>query len=121
MADKAELVVNALGRKVPTVVNGRAQVPYQGVGGLDPEQLKHAPPVRSCRDYPSDGDKRAASLREAFEKCGLRDGMVISSHHHLRNGDRVALQYFTGSLASALASTYQLRRGPMGHGSLNSQ
>ena len=91
MADKAKLVVNALGRKVPTVVNGRKQVPYRGVGGFEPDQGKHAPPVRSCRDYPSDGDKRASSLREAFEKCGLRDGMVISSHHHLRNGDRVAL------------------------------
>jgi len=91
MADKAGLVVNALGRKIPTVVNGREQVPYRGVGGFEPRQGKHAPPVRSCRDYPADGDKRSASLQEAFEKCGLRDGMVISTHHHLRNGDRVAL------------------------------
>jgi citrate lyase subunit alpha/citrate CoA-transferase len=91
MTDKHELVVNALERKVPTVVNGRNQVPYRGVAGFDPEQTKHAPPVRSCKTYPADGDKRAASLQEAFEKCGLRDGMVISTHHHLRNGDRVAL------------------------------
>jgi citrate lyase subunit alpha/citrate CoA-transferase len=91
MADKAKLVVNALGRKVPTVVNGHKQVPYLGVGGLEPDRSKHAPPVRSCRDYRADGDKRSASLEEAFEKCGLRDGMVISTHHHLRNGDRVAL------------------------------
>ena len=91
MADTAEFVVNALGRRVPTVVNGRKQVPYRGVGGFEPDQGKHAPPIRSCRDYPADGDKRASSLQEAFEKCGLRDGMVISTHHHLRNGDRVAL------------------------------
>jgi citrate lyase subunit alpha/citrate CoA-transferase len=91
MVDKAELVVNALGRQVPTVVNGRQQVPYRGVGGFEPDHGKHAPPVRSCRDYPADGDKRASSLEAAFEKCGLRDGMVISTHHHLRNGDRVAL------------------------------
>jgi citrate lyase subunit alpha/citrate CoA-transferase len=31
-------------------------------------------------------------LRTALERCGLKDGMTISSHHHLRNGDRVALQ-----------------------------
>jgi citrate lyase subunit alpha/citrate CoA-transferase len=47
--------------------------------------------VRSCKDYPADGDKRVSTLEEALERCGLRDGMVVSSHHHLRNGDRVAL------------------------------
>ena len=41
-------------------------------------------------DYPADGDKRCEP-EEALERCGLRDGMVISTHHHLRNGDRVAL------------------------------
>ncbi|MCQ4815765.1 citrate lyase subunit alpha, partial [Cloacibacillus evryensis] len=34
-------------------------------------------------------DKRAASLRAAIEKSGLTDGMTISFHHHLRNGDAV--------------------------------
>jgi citrate lyase subunit alpha/citrate CoA-transferase len=38
-----------------------------------------------------DGDKRVDSLEEAFELCGLTDGMVISTHHHLRNGDHIAL------------------------------
>jgi citrate lyase subunit alpha/citrate CoA-transferase len=33
-------------------------------------------------------------LREALEKAGLRDGMVISTHHHFRNGDLVANQIF---------------------------
>jgi citrate lyase subunit alpha/citrate CoA-transferase len=27
------------------------------------------------------------SLRAAIEKSGLRDGMTIATHHHLRNGD----------------------------------
>ncbi|MGD8361154.1 MAG: citrate lyase subunit alpha [Gemmatimonadota bacterium] len=87
-----ELVLNAAGRRVPTVVNGRPQVPYQGVGAFHPEGSKHAPPIRSCGDYPPNGDKRVGDLRTALEKCGLRDGMTISSHHHLRNGDRIALQ-----------------------------
>ncbi len=30
-------------------------------------------------------------LETALRLCGLRDGMTISSHHHLRNGDQVAL------------------------------
>ena len=87
----AETAVNAAGRKVPTVVNGRPQLPFQGVGAHEPEGRKYAPSERSCKDYPADGDKRVAGLQEAFERCGLRDGMVVSSHHHLRNGDRVAL------------------------------
>ena len=87
----AEMVLNALGRLVPTEVNGRAAIPFQGVGEYEPVGTKHAPPIRSCRYYPPDGDKRVGSLREALERCGLTDGMVVSSHHHLRDGDRVGL------------------------------
>ena len=88
---QGDLPTNAVGRKVPRQVNGREQVPFRGVGGYAPEGAKHAPTVRSCRDYPRDGDKRVGSLEEALERCGLRDGMVLSTHHHLRNGDQVAL------------------------------
>ncbi|MCB7059680.1 citrate lyase subunit alpha, partial [Eggerthella lenta] len=28
-----------------------------------------------------------SSLREAIERCGLKDGMCISFHHHFRGGD----------------------------------
>lgn len=88
----AEMVVNAANRRVPTQVNGQDQIPFQGVDEYGPNRSKRSPPVRSCRDYPSDGDKRVEDLRTALERCGLKDGMTISSHHHLRNGDRVALQ-----------------------------
>lgn len=33
--------------------------------------------------------KVVAGIRDAVIKCGLRDGMCISFHHHLRNGDYV--------------------------------
>jgi citrate lyase subunit alpha / citrate CoA-transferase len=85
------LVTNAAGRRVPTVVNGREQVPFQGVGAYAPEGARHGPPIRSTRDYPASGDKRVPDLKAALEKAGLRDGMTISSHHHFRNGDRVAV------------------------------
>ena len=52
---------------------------------------KAGPPIRSNSDYPTNGDKRVPDLETALRLCGLRDGMTISSHHHLRNGDRVAL------------------------------
>ena len=34
-------------------------------------------------------NKIIPSIREAISFCGLRDGMTISFHHHLRNGDYV--------------------------------
>ncbi|MEJ2202671.1 MAG: citrate lyase subunit alpha [Gemmatimonadota bacterium] len=97
MSGSGELVVNALGRRVPTVVNDAEQVPFQGVGKHHPEGRKHAPPVRSSQNYPPSGDKRVADLKTALEECGLADGMVISTHHHLRNGDQVALATLTAA------------------------
>ncbi len=89
--EKTELIVNAAGRTVPESVNGRTQVPYLGVGKYHPSGSKASPPIRTAADYPDNGDKRMPDLETALRKCGLRDGMVISSHHHLRDGDRVAM------------------------------
>jgi citrate lyase subunit alpha/citrate CoA-transferase len=86
-----ELGVNAAGRRVPSVVNGQPARPYAGVGAAAPEGAKHGPPVRSAAQYPANGDKRVPDLRTALQQCGLRDGMTISTHHHLRNGDQVAV------------------------------
>ncbi len=80
---------NAAGRLVPREVNGREGVPFAGVGKHRPDGVKAAPRVASCIDYPADGDKRTPSLRAALERVGLGDGMVVSTHHHLRNGDAV--------------------------------
>ncbi len=91
MNNAFELVKNAAGRVVPTEVNGRRQVPFPGIGKHQPEGSKAVPPIRTSRDYPANGDKRAPDLGTALRKCGLRDGMTISNHHHLRDGDAVAL------------------------------
>ncbi len=89
--EKAGLVLNAAGRMVPGFANGRPQVPYLGIDKYQPHGRKAAPPIRTAADYPKNGDKRLPDLETALRRCGLRDGMVISSHHHLRDGDRVAL------------------------------
>ena len=89
--EQIELEQNAAGRMVPAVVNGKPQTPYLGIGKYKPNGRKAAPPVRSSRDYPDDGNKRVPDLETALRKCGLHDGMVISNHHHLRDGDSVAL------------------------------
>lgn len=91
---KIKEVKNALGRMIPVEINGQAVVPYKGVGKHKPEGRKYAPIISSCIDYPADGDKRVKSLKEALKKCGLKDGMTISTHHHFRNGDIIANQIF---------------------------
>ena len=35
--------------------------------------------------------KLVSDIKEAIKLTGLRDGMTISFHHHLRNGDMVAV------------------------------
>jgi citrate lyase subunit alpha/citrate CoA-transferase len=89
-----DFVKNAVGRIVPTQINGKQQVPFQGVGKYIPEGRKHAPRIPSNANYPDDGNKLVPNLKEALIKAGLRDGMVISTHHHFRNGDLVANQIF---------------------------
>ncbi len=86
---KVDLKKNALGRLVPSVVNGRKQVPYKGVDACVAKGRQAAPPISSAASYPGNGDKRTKSLTEALEACGLADGMTLSTHHHFRNGDLV--------------------------------
>lgn len=89
-----QLVTNAAGRIVPTIVNGKPQTPYLGVGKFRPTGRKAAPLIASCADYPADGNKLVPALPDALIRCGLRDGMTISTHHHFRDGDLIANQIF---------------------------
>jgi len=91
---KNKEVKNAAGRMVPLEINGVKQIPFQGVGKYIPGGRMHAPLIRSCANYPSEGDKRVANLKEALLKAGLKDGMTISTHHHFRNGDFLANKVF---------------------------
>lgn len=85
---------NAIGRLVPDSVNGRPATPFKGVGAFKPSGNKAAPRITSCADYPSSGDKRVKSIKEALKRAGLKSGMTISSHHHFRNGDLLMPQVF---------------------------
>ena len=88
---------NAAGRLVPGTVNGREAVPYQGIGRYLPRGRRAAPPIRSVAEFPLNGDKRAPGLIDALRRAGLRDGMVISSHHHFRDGDLLMAQVFAAA------------------------
>ena len=85
---------NAVGRLVPTEINGEKAIPYMGVGKYKPEGRRFAPKLTSNADFPADGNKQVESIKEALIKAGLKDGMTISSHHHFRNGDLIMNQVF---------------------------
>ncbi|NUM71195.1 MAG: citrate lyase subunit alpha [Ignavibacteriaceae bacterium] len=89
-----KMVKNHAGRLVPETVNGKPQIPFMGVGGYKPGYRKAKPPVKSCADYPADGNKLVPDLKTALINAGIKDGMVISTHHHLRNGDALTNYMF---------------------------
>jgi len=78
--------INAVGRCIPKTIAGRTLEPYEGA-------FSHAPGSRGIGER-----KRCArrgrgkllhGIREAIMATGFRDGMTVSFHHYLRNGDRV--------------------------------
>jgi citrate lyase subunit alpha / citrate CoA-transferase len=63
-------VKNAADRDVPTDLNGEKIKPFSGAS------------KNRC-------DSKIVTLKDALKKSGLKDGMTISFHHQLRNGDYV--------------------------------
>jgi citrate lyase subunit alpha/citrate CoA-transferase len=84
-----KLIPNSLGRLVPTEVNGRSVKPFAGCGRTPPTGRKAGPPVRNGCGY---SNKLLPSLEAAVDEAGLRNGSVVSFHHHLRNGDFILNQ-----------------------------
>jgi len=84
-----EFYTNSLGRRVPKIINGKESKPYMGQGNTTPSGNKVGPPIRNGKNY----DKKVlSSLEIAIDKCELKDGMAISFHHHLREGDLIINQ-----------------------------
>ncbi len=81
-----KMVRNALGRMIPEEIDGKKLKPFMGAHEDHGGGRKAAPPIRAVVDYEN---KMLASLDEAIEACEIRDGMTVSFHHHLRNGDHV--------------------------------
>lgn len=83
------MVRNSLGRELPESFAGRTVIPYLDPFSRRPEGNHASRPLR--RHNPSD-NKLLGSLQEAIEAAGLKDGMCIATHHHLRNGDALLNQ-----------------------------
>jgi len=78
------MVQNSLGRFIPEIYNGKKRIPYTSTNTIVPTGREYARPIKTFRP----GDKKLiGSLRDAIIASGLKDGMTISTHHHLRNGD----------------------------------
>lgn len=81
---------NSLGRKLPDHIEGYGPVvPYQGLETRMPEGRGMG---RRLKASSCGTQKLLSGLEEAVEASGLRSGMTVSFHHHLRNGDKVVCQ-----------------------------
>lgn len=82
-----EFIVNAVGRKIPRYIEGVGETtPYVGPFETKPEGRKYLP--KKSYNTPYD-NKVLSNIREAIDAVGLKDGMTISFHHHLRDGDYI--------------------------------
>ena len=63
-------IKNAAGRIIETEATGGKYKPFNG-----------------AKKYNS--NPKLTNLSDALIKCGLRDGLTVSFHHQLRNGDNV--------------------------------
>lgn len=81
------LIKNSIGREVPSYIDGIGELtPFAGAFAHTNRKTNASLPASSHRP----GDiKLVQSIREALEKSGLTDGMVLSFHHHFRNGDHL--------------------------------
>lgn len=78
---------NILGREIPDYIEGYGEVkPFKGA--FTNYGIKEKVGVKLSSVKPGE-NKVVSSIDEVLDKIGIKDGMTISFHHHLRNGDYV--------------------------------
>ncbi len=82
-----KFLLTKMNNKLPEfITNYGAVTPYKGPFIKVPSTKKHGTKIKISK--PGD-NKQVGSIREVLEKIEIKDGMTISFHHHLRNGDYV--------------------------------
>jgi len=85
---------NAIGREIPEFIEGYGKTePYQGAWeklkkGWMEEVTVPAPNKAKLPHF----NKICENLEEAIKKTNPRNGMTVTFHHHLRNGDEILNQ-----------------------------
>jgi len=80
-------MINAVKREIPEYIEGYGKVkPFMGAYANYGEVRKVSTKLKSVK--PGE-NKILSSIKEALLKSDIKDGMTVSFHHHLRNGDYV--------------------------------
>lgn len=82
-----KLDMNGIGRYVPLEYGGKRHRLFKDYKGVRPSKRREI--GRVTRNRIAGEGKILSSIEEAIRKCEITDGMTISFHHHLRNGDRI--------------------------------
>ncbi|MFA6808068.1 MAG: citrate lyase subunit alpha [Eubacteriales bacterium] len=78
---------NVIGREIPDNIEGFGKVRhYEGAYANLTDRVKVSVKTRSVK--PGDS-KLCETIDEVLDKLEVKDGMTLSFHHHLRNGDYV--------------------------------
>ena len=83
-----KFLINSIGRKIPTSVNGKNITPFQGAFA-DPRKGSVATRPFTRTTSPSRRNKVVQGWNALLDHLPLQDGMSISFHHHLHNGDKI--------------------------------
>lgn len=84
---KEKFMKNILGREIPESIEAYGEIiHFAGAFSNMGERIKVSSKVKSV--VPGE-EKLLSSIDEVLDKTGLKDGMTVSFHHHLRNGDHV--------------------------------
>ncbi len=78
---------NSVGRDIPDYIENYGQVkPFEGAFANYGDRRRVSVKLRSIKPGES---KLVETIDEVLDKVGIRNGMTVSFHHHLRNGDFV--------------------------------
>jgi citrate lyase subunit alpha/citrate CoA-transferase len=80
---------NSAGRDIPESVLAGGREVFQGNNHRDGMEYTKPGPRVKAHVKPQES-KIVASIKEAVQLCGIKDGMTVSFHHHFREGDYVA-------------------------------
>lgn len=82
-------MLNAVGREIPEeILELTGKEVFRGNHYYDGKEYKKHGPQTTCV-INSNGSKLVDSIHDVLVRCGIRDGMTVSFHHHFRDGDYI--------------------------------